>query len=113
MADAGMMLTWDRVVPGRDIQAVELWEEMGLYLKRLHAEGRVNAHEFVMLGAHGGNLNGFLLIRGDGDSLARVRASTEFQHMIVRANKSLLSFAVLRAHFGEDVERLMRLYATA
>jgi hypothetical protein len=108
-----MMLAWDRVVPGRDVQAVELWEEMGLYLTRLDAEGRVSSHEFVMLGAHGGHLNGFLLIRGSKDALANVRDTAEFQHMIVRANKSLLGFAVLRAHFGDDVERLMRLYATA
>ena len=113
MANAGMMLAWDRVVPGRDVQAVQLWEEMQHYLTRLHAEGRIASHEFVMLGAYGGKINGFLLVRGEAEQLHSVRSSTDFQTLVVRANKSLLGFAVLRAHFGDEVERLMRLYATS
>lgn len=113
MANTGMMLAWDRVVPGRDVQAVELWEEIHLYLTRLHAEGRIASHDLVMLGAHGGNLNGFILVRGEKAALAQVRDTREFQTMVVRANKSLLGFAVLRAHLGEDAVRLMQIYATA
>ena len=113
MANTGMLLAWDRVVPGRDVQAVELWEEINLYLTRLHAEGRIASHDLVMLGAHGGNFNGFILIRGEKATLAEVRDTREFQTMVVRANKSLLGFAVLRAHLGGDAVRLMQMYATA
>ena len=113
MAESGLLLGWDRVVPGRDVQAVALWREMGLYLKKLHAEGRIAGFESVMLGAYGGKLNGFLLIKGERHQLDAIRNSTEFQILVVRANKNLLGFCSLRAHMGGAFTKLLDLYATA
>jgi hypothetical protein len=111
-ADAGLLLGWNRVVPGNDQLAVELWQEMLAYLRRLHAEGQLEKFEIVLLGAHGGNLNGFVLIRADQVHLDRVRNSQEFLVFNVRANKVLEGFLVVRAHFGDEVAQIMRLYAT-
>ena len=33
-------------------------------------------------------------------------------NLVVKANKRLLGFRVLRAHFGAEVQQLMRVYAT-
>ena len=112
MADAGMLVGWDRVVPGEDVGAVELWSEMLVFLKRLHAQGVIVQYEPVMLGAYGGDLNGFILIRGQQEDLDRVRNSDDFLALVVKANKKLLGFRVLRAHFGAEVQKLMRIYAT-
>ncbi len=111
-ADAGLLLGWNRVVPGNDQLAVELWQEMLGYLRRLHAEGQVEKFEIVLLGAHGGPLNGFVLIRADQTHLDRIRNSQEFLVFNVRANKVLEGFLVVRAHFGDEVAQIMRLYAT-
>jgi hypothetical protein len=111
-ADAGLLLGWNRVLPGNDQLAVELWQEMLGYLRRLHAEGQVEKFEIVLLGAHGGSLNGFVLIRADQAHLDRIRNSQEFLVFNVRANKVLEGFLVVRAHFGEEVAQIMRLYAT-
>jgi len=112
-ADAGLLLGWNRVVPGNDQLAVELWQEMLGYLRRLHAEGQVEKFEIVLLGAHGGRLNGFVLVRADQAHLDRLRNSQEFLVFNVRANKVLEGFLVVRAHFGDEVAQIMRLYATA
>ena len=113
MADAGLLIGWKRVVPGRDEKAVELWAEMLVYLRRLHAEGAINRFEPVLLGAHGGSLNGFVLVQGSQQNLDRIRNSEEFLLFNVRAQKTLEGFAVVRAHFGEEAARILRLYATA
>ena len=113
MADAGLLIGWNRVVNGRDQNAVELWSEMLVYLRRLHAEGGVSRYEPVLLGAHGGSLNGFVLVWGTQEQMDRLRNSNEFLLLNVRAQKSLEGFTVVRAHFGEEAAKILRLYATA
>ncbi|MBX2801497.1 MAG: hypothetical protein KTR31_27720 [Myxococcales bacterium] len=113
MADSGLLIGWNKVVAGRDEKAVELWSEMLAYLRRLHAEGLVTSFDPVMLGAHGGSLNGFVLVRGEQTGLDKIRNSEEFLLFNVRAQKTLDGFTVVRAHFGDEVARILRLYATA
>ena len=112
MADAGLMIGWNRVVPGRDPQAVELWGEMLQYFVRLHAQGQITSFEPVLLGAYGGSLNGFVLLRGDQKKLDDLRNSDEFLLLNVRANKTLEGFLVVRAHFGQEAAKILRLYGT-
>jgi hypothetical protein len=107
-----MLIGWDRVAPGDNIAAVELWSEMLLFFKKMHAEGLVEKFEPVMLGAHGGNLNGFILVRGEQDHLDKIRNSDSFLALVVKANKTLTGFRVLRAHYGQEVQKIMRIYAT-
>jgi len=106
------MIGWDRVVPGKDEIAVELWGEMMTYLRSLHAGGQLSHFELVLLGAHGGKLNGLVLLRGNQELLDQVRNSDEFLKFNVRANKILEGFLVVRAHYGEEVAKIFRLYAT-
>jgi hypothetical protein len=113
MADSGLLIGWNRVVPGRDTHAVELWGNMLNYFRKLHGEGLITSWEPVMLGAHGGSLNGFVLVRGAQDKLDRVRNSEEFLLMNVSANKTLEGFTVVRAHFGDEVAKILRVYATS
>jgi len=113
MADAGLLIGWERVVPGRETHAVELWGEMLVYLKTLHAEGHIDRFEPVLLGAHGGQLNGFVLVYASQERLDAVRNSEAFLVLNVRANKTLDGFMVVRAHVGEEAARILRLYATA
>lgn len=110
MADAGLLIGWDRVVAGRDDSAVDLWNEMLSFFRRLHAEGRLERFEPVLLGAHGGQLNGFVLLRGTQEHLDELRNSDEFLVLNVRAQRALEGFTVVRAHFGEEAQRILRIY---
>lgn len=112
MADAGLLIGWKRVMAGRDIEAVELWVEMLNYLRSLHAQGVIERFEPVILGAHGGALNGFVLLRGDKDKLDRMRNSDEFLLLNIRAQKILEDFLVVRAHTGDEAAKILRLYGT-
>lgn len=113
MADAGMLIGWNRALPGEDAAAVQLWGEMMQYLLRLKAEGHISSFEPVLLGAYGGDLNGFVLLRGSQERLDRVRNSDDFLMLNLRANKALDGFLVVRAHFGAEAAKILDLYASA
>ncbi|MEM6926671.1 MAG: hypothetical protein AAF602_07075 [Myxococcota bacterium] len=110
MADAGLLIGWNRVVSGRDDSAVDLWNEMLTYFRRLHAEGRIERFEPVILGAHGGQLNGFVLLRGSQEHLDQIRNSEEFLVLNVRAQRALEGFMVVRAHHGDEAQKILRIY---
>ena len=64
MADAGLFIGWGEVVRGREERAVEVFGETVEYYGRLQADGRIESFEPCLLEPHGGDLAGFILIRG-------------------------------------------------
>ena len=110
MADAGIFMSWDRPAPGHGTKALELYKRLSTYLTALHAEGRISSWEPVLLSAHGGELGGFLIIRGKRESLNLIRESREFREIMVRGSSAMLKFRVVRAHFGQEAQELMNVY---
>ena len=51
----------------------------------------------VLPEAHGGGLDGFFLLRGDQDRLARIRSSEEFERLTVRAQLIVENFGIVGA----------------
>lgn len=112
-SDSGLLIGWDRVSSGHENEATELWASMLIYLRTLHATGQIEKFEPVLLGAHGGYLNGFVLVRGTQENLDRMRNSEEFLLLNIKANKRLDRFMVVRAHFGEEAGRILQMFATS
>lgn len=110
MSDSGIFMGWSRPAIGQEAKAMGLYKRLTLYMRKLHAEGQIASFEPVMLGAHGGDLGGFVLIRGDRAKLDTVRSSPEFRELTVRASVSLQGFRVVRAHFGNGVEQILLAY---
>ena len=81
MADAGLFIGWGEVVRGRETEALEVFNETLAYYGRLQEEGAIESFEPVFLEPHGGDLSGFILIRGTPRSSRRcasTRSSTTF-----------------------------------
>ena len=79
------------------------------------AISRASGPEF--LEPHGGELDGFFLLRGDQDKLARIRSSEEFERLTVRGQLIIENLGIVGAAlggrlmsqlsiFGEQVEEL-------
>ena len=65
MANAALVIGWGPVVPGREQKALQVFGEAIQYYTRLQQQGQIESFEPVALEPHGGDLNGFLLVRGD------------------------------------------------
>lgn len=111
MADFGLFLGFGAPVRGRERQAIEGFNAVLEYNSRLQQEGEIQSFETVLLEPHGGELGGFILLRGDQDQLARVRNSDEFQRFITRALLTVENVGVVGASLGGQITSLMSLYA--
>jgi hypothetical protein len=110
MADFGLFIGFGFPVRGRERQAVKVFNEAMEYYARLQQQGEIESFESVFLEAHGGDLGGFTLVRGDRDKLASIRTSDEFARLTVRANLIVEGFGVIGAELGDRIGTLMGVF---
>jgi hypothetical protein len=107
MADAGLFIGWGPVVRGREKRALEVFNESLQYYAGLQEKKEIESFEVVLLEQHGGELGGFILIRGEVDRLARLRNDQEFQRRQIRAALIVDNLGVVGALIGGGLTRGM------
>ena len=110
MADAGLFIGWGEVVRGREVAAAELFRETLGYYAGLLEQGVIESFEPVFLEPHGGDLTGFILIRGDAEKLAALRVSEEFTQLSIRVGLIANNLGVVGADLGDRLQRQMEYY---
>jgi hypothetical protein len=103
MADSVLFLGWNRSIAGREQQAMQLFQKGIEFYGQLQAEGRIESFEPVILAAHGGDLNGFVLLRGDAKKLDEVRRDDTFLSYATEANYCLEGFGFVSGYIGEGI----------
>jgi hypothetical protein len=108
MADAALFIGWGENVPGREAKGIEVFGEALAYYGSLQESGSIEGFDVVLLAPHGGDLAGFLLVKGSDEQLAALRATTEFDRLNTRAglvvNRLGVVDAVLGAGVGPQIE---------
>ena len=110
MADAGLFIGWGEVVRGRESEATELFAETLGYYARLQEEGVIESFEPVFLEPHGGDLIGFILLRGDAAKLASLRVSEEFTQLSIRVSLIVNNLGIVGADLGGRLQRQVEYY---
>jgi hypothetical protein len=110
MADFGLFIGWGDVVRGREAESLEVFNEVIAYYGRLQEEGMIESFEPVFLEPHGGDLGGFILIRGDAEKLAALRVSDEFTQSLIRAGLVVNGLGVVGADLAGRLQRQMAYY---
>ena len=110
MADAGLFIGWGEVVRGRETESLEVFNETLAYYGRLQEDGEIEGFEPVFLEPHGGDLSGFILIRGDAEKLAALRVSEEFSQFAIRAGLVVNGFGIVGADLAGRIQRQMEFY---
>ena len=103
MADRVLFIGWNRPVVGREQQAMELFQKVVELYGKLQADGRIESFEPVILGAHGGDLNGFFLLKGEAQKLAELREDDAFVQIVMEAGYCLNGFGVVPGYIGEGL----------
>lgn len=110
MAKGALFVGWGALIPGREKQGAAVLGEAAAYCARLQAEGRIDGFETVLLEPHGGDLEGFVLVRGDRETLAALRSEEEFVRIIVAVQLVHTRVGVTAAWTGESLGTIMRIW---
>jgi hypothetical protein len=112
MSSNVLLFGWNRSIPGREKVSAQHFEEFVQYLGSLQQNGAIQSFEIVFLDTHGGDLNGFFLIKGDSAKLDALVATTEWITHITRAALHLDGSGVVRGVTGDAVMGRMKLWTS-
>jgi hypothetical protein len=112
MAGDALFLGWGPVVRGREMKALEVFQETLAYYGRLQQDGRIDSFEPVLIAPHGGELAGYILLRGTRTSLDEIRSGEEFRRLTVRAAAVVDDIGVIDAYTGEALAEQMTIFRT-
>ena len=107
MADRALFLGWTRATVSREQQAMNLWGKTIEYYGQLEAEGKIESWEPVLLSAHGGDLNGFFLIKGSAENLGKLQQEDTWIDLTIEAEYCLDGFGIIRCWIGEGITDVM------
>ena len=107
MADDALFIGWGEVVRGRERKAIEVFNESLQYYAQLQEDGKVESVEPWFLAPHGGDLAGFILLRGQREQLDEIERSPEFERLQTRASLIVDRTGVINAYTGEALGRLL------
>jgi hypothetical protein len=113
MADFGILIGWGNAVRGREQKSVAVFGEAVELLTRWQQEGQIEGWDVFFLEPHGGDLSGFFLVRGERDTIAKLRASDELADLNLRANLIVDGFGVVGFETGARVEEQMGKFVAA
>jgi hypothetical protein len=111
MAANALFIGWGQVVRGREKRALGLFQETTAYYARLQQEGRIDSFDAMLLGPHGGDLAGFIVLRGDSAKLAEVRFSEDFERLAGRAAAVIDSLGIVLGYTGEALAQQMAMFS--
>jgi hypothetical protein len=113
MGKSVIVFGWNRSIPGREKVSAEHFGEFGKYLGGLQLKGAIQTFDIVFLDAHGGDLNGFFLIRGESAKLDKLVSTTEWITHMTRAALHLEGSGQVRGVTGDEVMKRMAIWTSA
>ena len=97
MADDALFIGWGDVVRGRESKSLDVFNESLQYYGQLQQDGKIESFDAWFLAPHGGDLAGFILLRGDRARLDEVQRSADFELLQTRAGMIVDRIALSRS----------------
>ncbi len=110
MAEAGIFIGWGASTPGREAKGLEVFNESVAYWGKLQEDGKIESFEVVLLTPHGGDLEGFALLRGSRDQVGTLIVDEEFERTTARATLIVQHVGIVPAVLGEGLGRSIGIY---
>jgi hypothetical protein len=113
MADAGLFIGWGAPVRGREAKGLDVFGEAIAYYGGLQEQGVIEGFETAILEPHGGDLQGFFLLKGSEEKLAALRVDDDFVRLTTRAAMIVEGLGVTGAALGDGLGDAIGLYQEA
>jgi hypothetical protein len=110
VADAGLFIGWGDVVRGREDRALDVFNETIEFYGQLQSDGRIEDFEVALLEPHGGELQGYAMLRGSEDQIAAIRRDEDFERLMTKASLIVDDLGVIGAAIGASLARGISIY---
>ena len=110
MRETALFFGWGGTHPGRETFARKTFEEFNELLTGFKQEGLIERYETVLLGPHGGELDGFTLVYGTPEKLAMLPFREDLYRLAMRAKLDHAKISMIWATVGEGVEYELKLF---
>ena len=110
MAEAGLFIGWGANVSGREERGLVVFNEAVQYWGGLEGDGKIESFEVVLLTPHGGDLEGFALLRGSREQVGTLIVDEEFERTTARATLIVQHVGIVPAVLGEGLGRSIGMY---
>lgn len=110
MVTSALFVGWGALIPGREEAGGAVLQESMSYLQTLREGGRIDGFEAVALAPHGGDLAGFVLVKGDRDAITELRGSEEFRRITTRMQRVHQHVGEVEAFLGPELLRYFALW---
>ena len=113
MAGDELFIGWGQVVRGRELKALQVFQETIEFHGKLQEEGKIDGFDAHLIAPHGGDLAGFIMLHGERDKLDDVRNSDAFERLIARAGTIVDRIGVLDAYSEDALGQAMGRFQAA
>ena len=110
MAEAALCTIWGSPVPGREKQALNVFNETVQWWAGVQQEGKIERFDVTVLAPSGGEVAGFLVARGTAEQIDSLRRSKEYQQQVTRALLIASHLSVSDAYVDEGIGQIMGQY---
>ena len=110
MTDTALFIGWGPTYPGREHHARKLFDETLEIFEAQKRAGEIESFEPVLLGPHGGELEGFILVRGEMTKLTAFQMREDVERLRLKAAALKTHLGVVFATIGDGVKRTYLLY---
>jgi hypothetical protein len=110
MAKGALFVGWGSIITGREKAAAKVLGEAMQYCISLQQDGKIDSFEVVALEPHGGDLQGFVMVKGEREAIARLRVDDEFVRVIVGVQLVHSNVGVIGAYTGAEMQSLFRVW---
>ena len=104
-----LFVGWGPIIAGREAQAKRVLGDALQYCGGLQRTGRIDSFDVVVLEPQGGDLGGFVLLKGDKLKIAELRVDTDFVRTIVGVQLVHQKVGVVGAYCGVELQTLFGL----
>lgn len=102
-----LLIGWNRPIVGREGVAAECFAATNAYFEKQQKSGKITSFEPVFLQLHGGDFNGFWLVKGTNQNLNTMQTDEEFVELLLRVNHCVTGVGVTQGYAGQQVQEVM------
>ena len=103
MSESGLFIGWGQPVRGREKRSLDVFNDAVTYYGERLADGSIDSFDPVLLTPHGGDLQGFFLVKGPAQSITTMMATEEFQRLHARAGMIVENLGIIQAWVDDGV----------